>query len=310
MGAVLNTGAAVGLRDDFVLTRLNSSGKLDPSFGRGGITKIELPPSPEGLFEYPLGTFVRADGSVVAGVSTTVTDHMSVIELMGFAPSGALDNTFGVRGLTIIPSPETTSVIGMVVQPSGRILVIGTTESDLVIRAFRRNGLPDSSFGVAGVKLVDLGGVDQMSLVTSTPDGAFAVGGSRGIDVGIGSLVQNIVARFNPDASVDPSFGDHGVMTLPGTQLYRIQMRSGGLDAIIVSNPGGYFTAATGFVAHYSARGSELWKLESLPGSPGMECLFAFSGKLMLGGEVQVLYTSSTGDFASTSAWALYRLIG
>jgi len=298
----------VSVEERLIVVRLDVRGRWDRTYGHNGIASVELPPAVEGSLQTPLGIVVSPDGSVRAAVVTSdATYHTQSLVLVGLTPTGAPDNSFGAHGISITPAPE-AGYVGVIVQPTRRILVVGSTENGiLAIRAFGARGLPDPSVGIGGLKLVKLGGLQQGFVVAPTSDGGFLVGLSPSTGYLDG---HNVVVRFNADLTLDHAFGDNGVMTLPGIALWRILPRAGGVDAIIVTNAGGYFTAATGYVAHYSAKGVQTWRVDSLPQSPGIECLFAFGGKLVLGGEVSVPYTDSRGYQESTWAWAMYRLIG
>ncbi len=132
-----------------------------------------------------------------------------------------LDPTFGDGGRVITDIGPSEIGSGTVIQSDGRIVVVGTVQSDadsftnddfLVIR-YNPNGTLDTSFDGDGMAIIDFfGGDDGASSVILQEDGRIVVAGYAGPEGG--GVSDFAVARFNTDGSLDTSFsGDGKVLT-------------------------------------------------------------------------------------------------
>ena len=102
--------------------------------------------------------------------------------------------------------------VAVLVQPDGRIVVIGSTSSALTQTDFTAvrldsNGTIDTSFGTGGHAIVDFGGDDRVEAAALQPDGRIILAGSTTAGMGGHNFAA---ARLNPDGSVDTSFGTGG----------------------------------------------------------------------------------------------------
>ncbi|HKP12925.1 MAG TPA: delta-60 repeat domain-containing protein [Blastocatellia bacterium] len=130
------------------------------------------------------------------------------------AAGGDLDPSFGVGGkVTTDFFNNFEDVGGMVIQPDGKIIVVGTTVPgtaplDFAIARYNADGSLDSTFGSGGKVTTDFsGGSDSASSVALQSDGKLVVAGvvssaNSGADFGL--------ARYNSDGSLDASFGVGG----------------------------------------------------------------------------------------------------
>jgi uncharacterized delta-60 repeat protein len=112
--------------------------------------------------------------------------------------AGDLDPLFGSNGIA------TANFIGIdatAVQPDGKILVVGTGGS-LSLARYLADGSLDPSFGEGGYVETNL----FPSAVALQPDGKIVVAGAAG-----GGLGEFALARYNPDGSLDTSFGTGGI---------------------------------------------------------------------------------------------------
>ena len=119
----------------------------------------------------------------------------------------ALDRTFSSDGvLTTDLSPGARNLArGMAVDADGlgRFVVAGEAGGDFALARFLADGSPDASFGTDGRVLTDLGtGDDRARAVAAADDGTLVVAGT----VSGGAAV----ARYRPDGSLDPAFGNGG----------------------------------------------------------------------------------------------------
>jgi uncharacterized delta-60 repeat protein len=96
------------------------------------------------------------------------------------------------------------------VQPDGKIVVAGTAGSRFRVARLNPNGRLDSTFGVGGESSVWFPGTPRAEAMALQPDGKILVVGTA-YDVGpfrVDSTV--VVARFDSDGALDPTFGTDG----------------------------------------------------------------------------------------------------
>ncbi len=66
----------------------------------------------------------------------------------------------------------------LVIQPDGRIMVVGTAGEDIALARYTPDGKLDTTFGTGGTKITDLGFDDVATGVTLTPDGKIVICGN------------------------------------------------------------------------------------------------------------------------------------
>ncbi|MCO6480096.1 MAG: T9SS type A sorting domain-containing protein [Phaeodactylibacter sp.] len=196
------------------VARLNADGSLDQSFGAGGLVSTAL--STEGIFAnshalQPDGKIVVA-GSVEKGGGTG-----STFAVLRFNTDGSPDTSFGDNGLSTTQHNDLAGFEEVAVLPDGKILVMGSAEggqeTDFVLARFLPDGSPDMGFGQGGLVFTDLGGnINIPSSMALQPDGKIIL---AGVDVNEGffSGADLLLVRYNPDGSLDESFGNAGFVT-------------------------------------------------------------------------------------------------
>jgi uncharacterized delta-60 repeat protein len=214
-GKVLTEGRAdearaVAIQDDgkvvvasgdvgtFTLARYARGGRLDASFGRGGIAQ---PVFRKDCLPAARAAALQADGKIV------VTGICDADELNGFITArylrdGRLDPSFGTGGsvLTDFGSDRYTNGRAVRIQNDGKILVAGESQSESVrtvgfaLARYLPDGHLDPSFGTGGKVLDVPGAANALALL---PDGKIVAGGDG-------------VARYRPEGTLDPGFGSGG----------------------------------------------------------------------------------------------------
>jgi uncharacterized delta-60 repeat protein len=140
------------------------------------------------------------------------------VALLGFpaaAAPGDLDPSFGHHGLvTTRFGNYQAHGCDVAFGPSGRIIVIGGTQNGFAIAAYRHDGSPDRTFSGDGTVWHDFTGkaygTEGACGVAVQPDGRILVGGGATY----GTPIHGVVARYLPNGTLDPSFGDRGVVHL------------------------------------------------------------------------------------------------
>ncbi|HYV92825.1 MAG TPA: T9SS type A sorting domain-containing protein [Chitinophagales bacterium] len=185
----------------------SQAGILDSTFGINGISNCL---SDGG----GLSVAIQTDGKIVVG-GVNDNGHFA---LARFKSSGLLDSTFGNNGIVI-----TLDGYGadekVAIQSDGKILEGGTTisNSSAVFGLVRCNtdGTLDHSFNGNGIVLTSLNDMGYFSYgeaLTVQPDGKIIQAGTSDSNSGVRGFA---VVRFNPDGSLDNSFGNGGKVINP-----------------------------------------------------------------------------------------------
>ena len=133
---------------------------------------------------------------------------------------GDLDPTFGTDGKVLTDFDHSTDIANAVaIQADGKLVVVGTTyqdndfsDEDFAVARYNPDGTLDKTFGVGGKVQTDFPGLAAVaSSVVVQPDGKIVVaGGAFPLFTFAGDFK---VARYNPDGSLDTSFGEGGIVT-------------------------------------------------------------------------------------------------
>ena len=208
---VLGGAAGSAPAFSFLTVRLTPGGDLDPAWGEGGLSSVNL-----GGIGHNLETVqVQPDGTVViAGSLSVPTDAGGVIESIGVARlrvDGTLDLSFGDGGVALPRFGDGFELSNAQVRlADGRLRLGGQGSSggkiDLVVAGLLADGRVDPSFGDGGVVRVDFAGSDEFGGVLMLDSaGRLLVPGTvyrPGFDFGL--------ARLLPSGAYDSSFTDDG----------------------------------------------------------------------------------------------------
>ncbi|WP_438811106.1 Ig-like domain-containing protein [Rhodopirellula halodulae] len=168
------------------------------------------------------------DDTAVDGTQT-VTITASVVGGIADGMSG-LDDSFGTFGKanTQLDSQYQPPHGVIASLPDGKILAASeaSTEFELTIQRFNADGSSDTTFGTGGVVVPTVasgvGSFDPTEpfpkSIEVAPDGKFYIGG-----VLANGAETPFLARFNPDGSLDSSFGIGGIADLTSVGLVSIE---------------------------------------------------------------------------------------
>ncbi|HUQ72085.1 MAG TPA: Ig-like domain-containing protein [Planctomycetaceae bacterium] len=256
-GAVLNVGdldptfgggdglVDVGFERDALFTHsvaLQPDGKLlvagpyGGSFGQVGVARYKINGEPDtsfsqaGLVFAPglnLGQLrvriaIQADGKVL--VAANAGEDFGLARLNA---NGTPDISFGGGdGFATADLGGFEYFRGMAVQADGKIVLAGGGGGDFALARFNTDGTLDTTFDSDGILTTSLGDLDEeVADLAIQPDGKIVVVGfvqTRQRAIGIGGDPGDAdfaLARYNPDGSLDVTFGagDGLVTTSPGT---------------------------------------------------------------------------------------------
>ncbi|MEP7319504.1 MAG: Calx-beta domain-containing protein [Panacibacter sp.] len=136
--------------------------------------------------------------------------------IKSIAQSGTLDSSFGGNGKSVSQLFGTPYCVAE--QQDGKIIVAGRAyEGVIIVTRYNQNGTFDSSFGTNGKVLTDL--FPNFNLIYSQalamilqPDGKIVITGYGIFDDGLYGNYNVILARYDVNGVLDPSFGNNGIL--------------------------------------------------------------------------------------------------
>lgn len=137
----------------------------------------------------------------------------SLLEVLA---AGDLDPTFGTGGkLTTQIGSSKSEALAVALQADGKFVASGysanNVNTDFALARYNANGTLDTTFGTGGKVVTDFGSADNVSLALAIQpaDGKLVAAGcsSNGADDDFA------LVRYNPDGSLDATFGAGGIVT-------------------------------------------------------------------------------------------------
>ena len=229
-----------GSSDDFVLARYTASGALDATFDSDGKVTTDFGGRADGADDVA----IQADGKIVAAGSGFPAQVRPLdFALARYNRDGTLDSTFGDGG-KVLTTFEPNSIEGanaVVIQPDGKIVAAGSTRTgptrEFAVARYLPNGSLDASFDGDGLVVTPISAGIVFDLAVQ-PDGKLIAAGwsnPGGFDIAM--------ARYNPDGSLDSSFGGGGIV-VPSS----FRPASTYADHVLVLRDGKILTGGTGLV--------------------------------------------------------------
>jgi uncharacterized delta-60 repeat protein len=195
------------------------AGDPDPTFGHAGQILIDFNLSTDLARDVAL----QPDGKIVVVGETYVNNDFSEEDfaVSRHLPNGTLDTSFGNGGKVKTDFPGLAAVASsVVVQPDGKIVVAGgafpifTFLGDIAVVRYNPDGSLDTSFGNGGIVGTSFPGQGSYAFdVALLPDGKIVVAGTHFINFQPSEQTSDTnfaIVRYNPDGSLDPTFGNNG----------------------------------------------------------------------------------------------------
>jgi uncharacterized delta-60 repeat protein len=210
-GKTIITGlSGIANNNDFTLARYNANGTLDTSFGIGGIVTTAV-----GIDnDFSLSVALQTDGKiVVAGFTYNGLNYD--FQLIRYATNGSLDSSFGIGGkVTTSVNNNNDNVIGVVIQPDGKIIIAGTSNNgsnyNFALARYTSTGILDTSFGTGGIVTTSVGvNENYASAIALQTNGKILISGYTYI----GNNLDIVLMRYTTTGSLDSSFGTNGIVT-------------------------------------------------------------------------------------------------
>jgi uncharacterized delta-60 repeat protein len=192
-------------------------GDLDAAFGTGGRVTRQFGLGGHEGSSHALAMAVAPDGRVVTAGTATDPDLHPAFLVTRFTPDGRTDDTFGDGGRLMVqagalPTPYSqATAIGLA--PDGAIIVAGNANDSpghqaIGLMRVLPDGTLDSTFGTDGLVRIQLGSDASQALALAIDaSGRIVVAGDADDANDRPALA---LARFLPDGSLDPAFGEAG----------------------------------------------------------------------------------------------------
>lgn len=203
-----------------IVTRYNSDGSLDDTFGTGGKTIIQNSAFVNSAAVAPDGKIVLVGWQVIIPSPEFPSRDIFVARLNS---DGTLDTTFNGSGTLFINFQNQSDDLGysVKVQTDGKIVIGGltggATQYDFAVVRLNQNGSLDNSFDGDGKATTQLTpqrtGVFYGRIVLQ-PDGKIVATGSTRVSIGQNPtlIYQSLVTvRCNTDGSLDNTFDGDGI---------------------------------------------------------------------------------------------------
>jgi uncharacterized delta-60 repeat protein len=190
-----------------LIARYHPNGALDDSIDGDGKRSIA------GLSGYIFDAAIQPVGKILLlGFHRSSPDSDRKFTFYRLNPDGSMDTTFDGDGNALIDLGGDDIGHALALQPDGRIIASGMSDSNHVLLRL----WPDGSFDTGGQQTHGLafppgyqpGQRESANGLALQPDGSFLVAGE--VYVPDSSFSSAFVTRFNPDGLPDPSFGTNG----------------------------------------------------------------------------------------------------
>src|SRR5437867_3072786 len=197
-----------------------AGGDLDPTFGTGGQVTTDFSRSTD----IANAVALQPDGKlVVVGQTYKHNDYTGEdFAVARYNTDGTLDSTVGTRGKVRTDFPGLAAVpSSVVIQSDGKIVVAGgafplfTFLGDFKVVRYNPNGSLDTSFGDGGIVTTTFPEGSYAFALALQSDGKIIAAGTVFVDFNPGDMSDTdfALARYNPDGSLDTTFGNGGTVT-------------------------------------------------------------------------------------------------
>ncbi|MBL4662956.1 MAG: T9SS type A sorting domain-containing protein [Flavobacteriaceae bacterium] len=195
----------------------SQDGQLDASFGDNGFVQSDF----FGLLDFGFDVAQQNDEAILAVGSSEIEPDKFVPTLARFLPDGNLDTSFGVDGVVVTDYNTQFGIDSYfnVVIPENQKIVTGghfgsSSSHNIMLARYLSNGNLDPSFGNDGIAITDLGDDDRFRDMEILNNGKILILGTSKVNGYKLTFIQHL-----PDGSLDPSFGNNGILVTNKTVL-------------------------------------------------------------------------------------------
>jgi uncharacterized delta-60 repeat protein len=207
---------------DELIVRLNANGTPDTGFDVDGKVTLEF-----GATAYANAVALASGGRIVVGGYVRDADSADMTAARVLA-NGTPDSSFGDNGLKRINPPGTFDYgQGVLVQPDGKVLVTGSSDSQFAAARLTAGGAVDQSFDGDGFATVNPGGAGASLAAALQANGKIVLSGQ--VVPSMGSQ-QAVAVRLQPGGTLDTTFSFDGVqrVNLPTSTAEAVALQADG----------------------------------------------------------------------------------
>ncbi len=207
---------------------------LDPTYGFGGVSELNLPPNTATTTYFQtIESIALQSGKVVAVGQTTAEgsgSDVTSLNVWRLNTNGTLDTSFGSSGMQTIPTSAggvtytVDTAADIAVQSNGSIDVLALVtptspagSEEYLVAQLTATGALDTSFGNSGIALVSFGANFSVDAETSSlalgPDGKIVIATTLFSSASSSDVFG--IARLNTNGTLDTTFNTTGLFTVP-----------------------------------------------------------------------------------------------
>ncbi len=229
-GRIVAVGSSHG---HITILRFNIDGTLDHTFSNDGVAHIS---TGQHRTDFANAVAIRQGKIVVVGTSVRQSDSGFAMAILRLNPDGSLDHSFSDDGLQLLRVGSSSTGEDVALQGDGRIVVVGTSDGQLLVVRRLADGGPDPAFSNDGSDRTAFAQPARATTVAVDPtNGRIVAGGT--LVPGSGSH-DMAFAAYTKSGDPDDAFGHGGKMV-------RATSVRGGLAAIAIPSTGRILAAGT-----------------------------------------------------------------
>lgn len=234
---IRNLSNALGVIDDFIISndnkillavdyydsndgsdntgvlKLNMNGTIDNSFGTNGIVMYKFNED-DNYYEYPVSIIQDfSDKIVLTSLSSNRSEaNNSDINVSKLNFDGTFDNTFGTNGKVTHICNEPISQYGIINTSENGYIINYSSYGGLIKNGYshtmklNNDGTINTNFGNNGIAEDFAGSSNTSAMILQTDDKILKAGIKNN---------QFSISRYNPDGSIDITFGNSGEISTP-----------------------------------------------------------------------------------------------
>ena len=240
-GKLVMTGSSltVGVGEDTAVVRYNPDGSLDTGFDGDGKVVTSVSNTNDGA----RGVEILPSGKIIVAGSSG-SGNAADFSAVRYNADGSLDTSFDGDGIAgTAASALQDQALTVIISQSGKLLAVGnsvSSNSDFALVQYNDDGSLDAAFGTNGIAVRELGlGTDAAYDVVIQPDGKIVAAGESYNGLG----TDFTVIRYNPNGTLDSSFGINGVVITTFGTIPAGAPKNAVLNSIIIQ-PDGKLLAA------------------------------------------------------------------
>jgi uncharacterized delta-60 repeat protein len=177
-----NNGKGISASSKIFVAMITPDGKIDSSFSNDGFTYTDINNDGETAEDVEL----LVDGKIIVAGASDISGFNGAkahIALVKYNTDGSYDESFGKQGKVQELVNEQSYGYSMRIQDNNKIIVGGYSVQlndsyDFVIARFQSTGLLDSSFGINGFAVTDMGDNEKGKSLIIQKDGKIILGGA------------------------------------------------------------------------------------------------------------------------------------